>query len=97
MERGEQAQNIDLDFVKLSICFVLVFVFKVFMTEQVNMEEPECLSVCVSVARHISATSEAIAITFDKVTASVSYGNASRVHYFDSDLHSRSHRSYSWK
>ena len=45
-----------------------------------------CVSACVrvSVASHISETSEAIAFTFNTVTES--YKNASRVNYIDIDL-----------
>ena len=35
------------------------------------LTEPVCLSVCLSIASRISETNEAIAITYDKVTASV--------------------------
>ena len=45
-------------------------------------EETETVSVSVSVASHISETSEAIAITFDTVTVSV-IDNASRVVVLD--------------
>ena len=58
------------------LCFILIlFVLQSLKQKKFNIDEAK-VRVCLSVAQHISETSEAIAIKFDKVTDWLSYENA---------------------